>query len=70
VPSSHTGGNSPTRVFLLKIDDTNPDFQNERFMIRFKEVNLLQKYLRLRADLSTSNEQISPTLFSYKIKLG
>lgn len=70
VPNSHAGTNSPTRVFLLKIDENNPDFQNERFVIRFKEINLLQKYLRLRADFSTSDTKVSPELLSYKIKLG
>ena len=68
-PISHTGGNSSTRVFVVKVDDSNPDFQNERFMIRFKEVNALRKYLRLRADLTTTNGKISPSLEGYKIKL-
>ena len=69
-PDSHTGGNSPTKVFVLKIDETNPDFQNERFMIRFTLVNQRQKYLRLRADFTTEDTQITPALHSYKIKLG
>ena len=75
-PNTHngTGGNpnvnDATKVFLLKVDEGNPDIQNEAFMIRFKQINLLQKYLRLRADFVTSNDEISPGLTSYKIKLG
>ena len=68
-PETHNG-NDPTQVFLVKIDNENADSQNERFMIRFKQINLLQKYLRLRADLNTSDSQITPSLQSYKIKLG
>jgi len=69
-PNSHVGGNSPTRVFVLKIDENNPDFQNERFMIRFTLVNQLQKYLRLRVDFSTADNKVTPALHSYKVKLG
>jgi len=69
-PDSHTGGNNPTTVFVVKIDESNPDFQNERFVIRFTLVNQLRKYLRFRADLSTTNERVSPGLDSYRIKLG
>lgn len=72
-PNTHTGdgtANSPTRVFVLKVDEENPDFVNERFTIRFNRINQLQKYLRLRADLLTEDAQIAPALHSYKIKLG
>jgi len=54
----------------LKIDETNPDFQSEQFMIRFSLINQLRKYLRFRADLKTSNAEVTPALHSYKIKLG
>lgn len=72
-PNTHTGDggtNSPTRVFVLKVNEENPDFVNERFTIRFNRINQLQKYLRLRADMITEDGQISPALHSYKIKLG
>lgn len=72
-PKSHDApndDNNPTRVFLLKIDESNPDFQNERFVIRFNLINELRKYLRLRADLYTENANIGPALHAYKIKLG
>lgn len=69
-PNSHEDGNLPTRVFVLKVDENNPDFQNERFMIRFTLVNQLQKYLRLRVDFSTIDGKVTPALHSYKMKLG
>lgn len=69
-PDTHTDGNNPTRVFVLKVNENNPDFHNERFMVRFTLVNQLRKYLRIRADLSTEDEKITPALHSYKIKLG
>jgi hypothetical protein len=71
-PNSHVPSlsNQPTKVFLVKVDENNPDFQNEQFVIRFKQINALRKYLRLRADLTTEDETVSPTLHSYKIKLG
>lgn len=72
-PNSHEGPtdeNNPTRVFVVKVDENNPDFRNERFMIRFTQINQPQKYLRLRADLSTEDATVSPALHSYKIKLG
>lgn len=72
VPNSHEPGldNQPSRVFIVKVDETNPDFTNERFVIRFKQINELRKYLRLRADFTTEDETVSATLHSYKIKLG
>jgi len=69
-PDAHTGGNDPTTVFVVKVDESNPDFQNERFVIRFTLVNQLRKYLRFRADLSTTDATVSPGLDSYRIKLG
>jgi hypothetical protein len=70
-PSSHDGyTNEPTTVIVIKVDENNPDFQNERFVLRFTLVNELRKYLRLRADFSTEDASVSPALHSYKIKLG
>jgi hypothetical protein len=69
-PDSHTGGNDPTTVFLMKVDESNPDSQNERFVIRFNLINQLRNYLRVRADLVTTDEKTTPALHSYKVKLG
>ena len=62
--------NESSRVFVVKIDKEDSDFPNERFVIRFNLVNQRYKYLRFRADLSTSSATVSPALDSYKIKLG
>lgn len=69
-PNTHTGDNNPTKVFVIKVDEESSDFQNERFVLRFTQINQLQKYLRIRADFTTENEKITPSLHSYKIKLG
>ena len=71
-PKSHDvfTTNDPTRVVVVKVDESNPDFQNERFILRFNLVNELRKYLRLRVDLTTEDAEITPALHSYKIKLG
>ena len=69
-PDSHTGGNTPTTTFVLKVDENNPDFQNERFVIRFTLVNQLRQYLRLKMALSTEKETVCPACHSYRIRLG
>ncbi len=69
-PETHTDGNESTSVFVVKVDDANTDFPNEQFVIRFNLVNQRYKYLRFRADLSTTSAKVSPGLDSYKIKLG
>lgn len=69
-PSTHTGGNNASTVFVVKVDEKNPDFQNERFMIRFNLVNQLRTYLRVRADLSTTDSKITPSIDSYQVKLA
>jgi len=61
---------TPTTVFLLKIDESNPDFANEQFMLRFKSANSLFKYLRFKAVLKTEVSTITPFLDSYRIKIS
>jgi len=69
-PGTHTGGNVPTTVFLVKDDLANPDSQNERFMIKFHLRNQAKKYFRFRADLTTKDQTVTPVLQSYRVKLG
>jgi hypothetical protein len=69
-PSTHTGDNDASQVFLVKVDESRPDFQQERFVLRFTQLNQLQKYLRLRVDFVTENSEIAPILYGYKIKLA
>lgn len=68
--NSHTGGNKPTRVFLVKTDNSESDFQNEKFQLRFNIVDQKFTYFRLRADLSTEDSSVGPVIDSYKVKLG
>ena len=69
-PNTHTGGNSPTRVIVIKTDKIFADIENEKFYIKFNLINQRYKYLRLKAILSTTDTSVSPSLDSYLIKLG
>jgi len=69
-PDSHSGGNDPARVFLVKCNSSMSDSKNERFVIDFKLQNQMRNYLRLRADMTTLSSEITPAIDSYKIKLG
>lgn len=60
----------PQRSFVLKVNENNPDFLNERFLIRFKSANSLFKYLRFKAELSTSDSAITPILDAYRLKIS
>jgi len=61
---------APNNAFLLKIDGTNPDFVNEEFMLRFKSANSLFTYLRFKAELSTTDSKITPSVDSFRIKIA
>lgn len=66
------GARAPSRVIIVKTDSSSPDFQNERFVLRFKADTgtLLFKYIWLRADFVTNNPSVAPALDNYLIKLG
>jgi hypothetical protein len=70
VGTSHTGGNSSTRIIVVKVDETTTDFINEQFALRFNLINQRYSYLRFRADFLTNTTDDSPVLDSYKIKFG
>lgn len=70
IADTHTGGNSSTRVFVVKVDNTNPDFENEKFNIRFNLVSQRYSYLRFRADLLTDDELNCPVMGPYKLKFA
>lgn len=66
-----SGGTKPvSKVFLLKVDASNSDFINERFLLKCKVVDTLYKYLRLKAVFTTQDTSIVPYLSAYRIKLG
>jgi hypothetical protein len=69
-PASQDPASIPSTVFMVKVDAANTDCVNERFMIKFKLINELRKYLRVRADLSTSDAKVTPAQAGYKIKIG
>jgi len=58
------------RVILVKIDASQSDFSKERFILKFNSANTLYKYLRLKAVLKTTEDAITPSLDSYKIKIA
>jgi len=68
--SPSTAGVLPTKVFLLKVNQSRSDFLNEKFTIRFHPVDAQYSYLRLRAILKTTDSTKTPLLGSYRIKLG
>ena len=66
------GARDPSRVIIVKTDETSPDFQNERFVIRLKADTgeLLFKYVWLKAEFSTNNLSVAPALDCYLIKMS
>lgn len=69
LPNSY-GNTYGNMLFVIKVNDTLTDFTNEHFVIKFNLVDQKFKYLRLRADLETTNIELTPLLSGYKIKLG
>jgi len=69
LPNSYVNTYSNT-VFLLKVDENKSDNINEKFIIKFRMIDLKYKYLRLKAEFKTTNASLTPVLDGYKIKLG
>ena len=61
---------NPSTVFLVKSNENNSDFLNEKFTLKFKIPNSLFTYLRFKAVLKTEDSNITPILDSYRIKLS
>lgn len=68
IPSGATSSIS-TKVILLKVNTSLADFINEKFIVELDVTELPFTNLRLRADLSTEDEKISPVLTHYRLKL-
>lgn len=68
--SSVDGAVGPNKVFLLKVDENQSDFINEKFLIRFNSVNQLYSYLKFKAVLNTEDETLTPFLQSYRLKIS
>jgi hypothetical protein len=58
------------RVFLVKCNEENSDFTNEQYLVKFKSVDTLYQYLRLKAVLKTKDTTVAPYIDSYRIKLA
>jgi len=65
-----TDEQGPMNVFLVKVNENNSDFMNEKYTMKFKSANTLYKYLRFKAVLQTTDPNITPELDSYRIKIS
>ena len=57
-------------VFVVKVDTSQADYLNERFLLRFKAANVLYKYITLKAVLATTDAALTPVLTGYRIKVS
>jgi hypothetical protein len=57
-------------VFVVKSDENNSDFMDEMFTIRFDLKDQLYKYVKLKAILSTKDQELTPNLDGYRLKLS
>lgn len=65
-----TAGTGACQVFLVRVDNTTADFTNEKYYLRFRPANVQYEYLRLKATLKTTDEERTPYLSTFKVKLG
>jgi len=70
LPGTRTGDPDPTEAYTVKVDESSSDFMNEKFLIRFNQLNQMHSYLRFKAELMTHDTDRTPVLKAYKIKLG
>ncbi len=59
-----------SRVILVNSNNEIADFLNESFVLQFHLTDQLFSYLALKAELSTTNSELTPILDEYRIKLG
>jgi len=57
-------------VIVLNTKNTIADFMNEKFVLEFNLTDELFSFVALRAELRTSNNQLSPIFDEYRIKLA
>ena len=58
---------------IVRYDANNSDFTNELFYVKWRggsSSSSLYKYVKLKAELETTNTEISPSITAYQIKLG
>lgn len=57
-------------VFVLNTRNSTADFMNEKFVLEFNLTDELFSFVALKAELRTSNSQITPVFDEYRIKLA
>lgn len=60
----------PSLVFMVKSDPSNSDFLDEIFTLRFTVADKVFNYVKFKAQLTSTDPTITPSLASYKIKLS
>jgi hypothetical protein len=55
------------RIIVVK---TSSDRTTETFKIEFNQINQLRNYIKLKAELSTSDSTLTPCITGYQLKLG
>ncbi len=64
---------TPTLAVVLHYDASNPDYANELNIVKWRSGATdasMYKYAKLKAVLSTTDSGVSPSLTSYRLKLG
>lgn len=56
--------------FVLKVNENNPDFLNEKFVLRFNVTGSQFQYLRFKAAFTTDSADLTPLLSSYRVKVA
>ena len=60
-------------AIIVRYDSNSSDFSNELFYVKWRGGNSdssMYKYIKLKAELKTSNTEITPSISAYQIKLG
>jgi len=63
----------PTLAVVVRFDTSNSDYTNELFTVNWRSGaadSSMYSYVRLKAQLWTTNAGLTPSLSSYRIKLG
>lgn len=64
---------SPALAVILHFDSSNPDYANELNIVKWRSGATdatMYKYAKLKAVLNTTDTAVSPSLTSYRLKLG
>ena len=67
LPGKNATDKTVKRAFLVKKDPSN---LSETFTVRFNLINNLRKHVKVKAELSTTDSSITPSLDGYQIKLA